>query len=451
MPCGTCGEGGITRTEHQVEDIQSEQTTHRCYVCDKMRSIRDSSTTFDLEDIPEVPSSNDIFGAVSRNQFNEDDFDGYNDYMTFKNHEKVRIRYYIQAHLHWFGYYPELMGVSTDPGSSTPVRWDRCGFPRFHVDGKWGDNSRTAYQAFLDDVSETTAWSTDNDIMAVEDIDLIMQKCAEGFNRPDFDYADEYWIRSRQGNEFIRPFKFTWENLSPPLVDSQLAELVEHDSPCEPRQELPFSGTTLNVDFAPFEGLPDDITWPVRTSSQHRWKLHYTGVDCTVGASGKKFDGSRENGDRVHGGMDLLDNEGDPIVVVADGQIIGFDGMNAPTSTCFLCIYHPGLGSGITINYGEVHHESLIRTGLMVGDEVQAGQVIGASGKMQANSMLHFETYAGRKNRWSPARRPFGNLQGRLNPTKLLLAIRQVEYDRQQDYQTTMEQLEALGMPHSLL
>ena len=446
MTCGTCGEGGIQPTEHQVEDIRSVQATHLCYVCDKMRGLRGSSTTFDLDGIPPVPSSNDLFGAVNRNQFNEDDFDGYNNYMAFKNHAKVRIRYYVQAHLHWFGYYPELMGVRTNPGRSTLVRWNKCGFPRFHVDGKWGDNSRTAYQSFLDDVSETTAWSSDNDVLEREDIDLIIQKCAEGFNRPGFDYSNDYWIRSRQENNFKRPFEFNRGNLSPPLVDSQLAELVEHDSSCEPKQNLPFSGATINVDFAPFESLPVNITWPVRTSSQHRWKLHYTGIDCTIGGSGKKFDGIREDGDRVHGGIDLLDNEGDPIVAVADGQIIGFDGMNAPTSTCFLCIYHPNLGSGFTINYGEVHHESLIRTGLMVGDEVHAGQVIGASGKMQVNSMLHFETYTGHKNRWSPARRPFGNLQERLNPTKLLLAIRQVEYDRQQFTLTQIEQLEALGM-----
>lgn len=446
MPCGTCGEGGIQPTEHQVEDIRSVQATHLCYVCDKIRNLRESSTTFDLDSIPPVPSSNDLFGAVNRNQFNEDDFDGYNDYLTFKNHEKVRIRYYVQAHLHWFGYYPELMGVSTSPGRSTLVMWNRCGFPRFHVDGKWGDNSRNAYQAFLDDVPETTAWSSDNDVLEREDLELIMQKCAEGFNRPDFNYSNDYWIRNRGNNDFQRPFEFNRENLSPPLVDSQLAELVEHDSSCEPKQNLSFSGATINVDFAPFESLPEDITWPVRTSSQHRWKLHYTGIDCTIGASGKKFDGGRDDGNRVHGGIDLLDNEGDPIVAVADGQIIGFDGMNAPTSTCFLCIYHPDLGSGFTINYGEVHHESLIRTGLMVGDEVLAGQVIGASGKMQTDSMLHFETYSGRKNRWSPARRPFGNLQERLNPTKLLLAIRQTEYDRQQFTQTRIEQLEALGL-----
>lgn len=446
MPCGTCGQGGITRTEHQVEDIQSGQTTHLCYVCDKLQNLRDSSTTFDLNGIPAVPSSNDLFQAVNRNQFNENDFTGYNTYMTFKNHEKVRIRYYFQAHLHWFGYYPELMGVRTSPGRSTLVRWDRCGFPRFHVDGKWGDNSRNAYQRFLNDVPETTAWTSSNDVLARADIELILQKCSQGFNRPGFNYSNDYWIRSRQQNDFKRPFEFNRENLSPPPVDSRLAELVEHDISCVPRQNLSFSGATINVDFAPFESLPEDITWPVRTSSQHRWKVHYTGEDCTVGASGKKFDGVRENGDRVHGGIDLLDNEGDPIVAVADGQIIGFDGANAPTSTCFLCIYHPNLGSGITINYGEVHHESLIRTGLMVGDEVQAGQVIGASGKMQTDSMLHFETYAGRKNRWSPARRPFGNLQERLNPAKLLLAIRQAEHDRQELTRTRLEQLEALGM-----
>ena len=121
MSCGTCGEGGIQPTEHQVEDIRSVQATHLCYVCDKMRGLRGSSTTFDLDGIPPVPSSNDLFGAVNRNQFNEDDFDGYNDYMAFKNHDKVRIRYYVQSHLHWFGYYPELMGVRTNLGRSTLV------------------------------------------------------------------------------------------------------------------------------------------------------------------------------------------------------------------------------------------------------------------------------------------------------------------------------------------
>jgi murein DD-endopeptidase MepM/ murein hydrolase activator NlpD len=298
-------------------------------------------------------------------------------------------------------------------------------------------------------------------------------------------------------------------------MDGELFNLIieERQRPCT-LAALNCGGHSVTADDAPHElsampeNVVDNLTWPIRTNNSQtpdnaendtlstdelpeelrlksvtsgnihnkyrlykynpeRWRLCYRGSGCStshdhMSHSGRRFDGERRNLDtsvleRMHGGVDLFADYGNPVVAVMDGQIIGFD-RSAPVSTCFLFIYHPDItigegedSEGITINYGEVHHESLIRMGLMVGDNVDAGQIIATIGKMSSlirhrGSMLHFETYRGRNTHWRGIMLPFTNLHGRINPTKLLISIREAEHHRIPLHEQ-WEQQRALGMP----
>ena len=420
--------------------------------------------------------------------------------------------YYVQAHLHWFGYYPELRGQGNNP--SNPIPDGGLGFPGFHADGKWGNKSKNAYKKFLEDVGTegNTGWSENDDILREADIELIRSKCSEVWNRPNFNYYLDYRIRSGNTTRF-RPFIFRGRDENLPS-DNALEEIIQDEGACTLRDSR-CGNHDVDAKTEPIEldSLPDNITWPIRTTyedialgdnentrlstdelpmelrnvtgggnpieatqiqnkyplykyNQNRWRICYrgenNGSNCVgtgpnahdhMKRSGRRFDGQRRNLDtnvleRMHGAVDLFGNYGDSVKAIAYGRIVSFD-KSAPISTCFLFIYHPHLvwidendeqHTGVTINYGEVHHESLIRRGLMVGDEVSAGQVIGAIGRMSDNnqlfgSMTHFETYSGIRVRWNGVAVPGGttqitNLHGRLNPTQLLIAIRQRESDR---------------------
>ncbi len=108
------------------------------------------------------------------------------------------------------------------------------------------------------------------------------------------------------------------------------------------------------------------------------------------------------------------------------GEIVGFGFFYKARSgqyTYKLLVHHPE--SAIVANYGEVTPDSLKRTGLNVGSQVEAGQVIGY---VSDTDMLHFETYkpAASKEgssataRWMKSEKRPARL---LNPTRYLLFL----------------------------
>lgn len=432
-----------------------------CPVCDRLQAALDqrgASAEFPVS--PLAPTTEEMTALGEPYQAFRDDLD-------------VRVRYYVQAHLHWFGYFPELRGRPRT--EAIPHRGARGnGFPSHHVNGLWSDRSRDAYEAFLEDVAAATGWTREADVLREADLRLVRLKCGELFNRPDFSYYLDYRI-SNDGRTLVRPYLRRPIALSVQAGDPALADFPAADD-LAPLQELRCHGATVSADLAPSD-LPADVIWPVVTNpdplpegvdandpmgdddlpaelrakgitaaalrrlyplykyNPERFVISFEGRDAggharARGASGRKFNAQRPEG-RMHGGIDVYADYGDPVHAILPGRIVGFHSA-APMATCFLFVFSEALG--ITVNYGEVHHESLLRLGLMVGDTVERGQHLGNIGRMSSTarggSMLHFEVHRGQVSRWFMGTPP-SNVGTRLNPTPFLLAIRRRLSDAQ--------------------
>jgi murein DD-endopeptidase MepM/ murein hydrolase activator NlpD len=104
----------------------------------------------------------------------------------------------------------------------------------------------------------------------------------------------------------------------------------------------------------------------------------------------RSFGSPRDGGARSHAGCDLYAPVGTEILAVEAGTV---------TRGCYLfydVVYALEVtsASGRVVRYGEI---SAAAPGIRLGSQVAEGQVIAHVGKMKtvAQSMLHFETYAG--------------------------------------------------------
>jgi murein DD-endopeptidase MepM/ murein hydrolase activator NlpD len=159
--------------------------------------------------------------------------------------------------------------------------------------------------------------------------------------------------------------------------------------------------------------------WPVITADPLALRVSYLTTDGkTIGNNGRRFLADRNQGARHHVGIDLFCQEGDDVVAVAAGKIVGFAHFldSGGEHTFQLLVDH----STVVINYGEVVDNSDQLFHWRRGDQLQAGQRIGRIG---ATGMLHFETYAPgvtQNQRWMVGgARP----KELLNPTMLLLRL----------------------------
>lgn len=204
-------------------------------------------------------------------------------------------------------------------------------------------------------------------------------------------------------------------------LESELEALgVLHEGPTAGAAESPRSiaGTSFAPDPAP------GSYWPVVSSArQGRLVSYQTASGKLVGVKGRHFHADR--GARYHVGVDLFASLGDPIVACEDGQIVGFiryflSDKEKKRYTSAILVRH----AGVTINYGEVAPESLVRHGLKVGSEMRAGQQIGTAGLNPGGStMLHFETYRNGltgNQRWFQGEAAPSHL---LDPTSYLFAL----------------------------
>jgi hypothetical protein len=203
---------------------------------------------------------------------------------------------------------------------------------------------------------------------------------------------------------------------------------------CVPPADLePLQKTEL-----PFAEGGERPVWPVpkdkkmRVSYEDVRGLYHGKFGRDFGASRKSTD--QKTGDiyhRVHVGLDLFANDGDPVVAMEDGTVLA----TLP--------YYKGLGalyvlndSGIIVNYGEIAMNSWrkhgIKTGIETGQRITAGQTIANVGVSNDGShMLHVETFAPETTvdqirqgemRWikgDPAP------EGVLDPTRYLVRARQ--------------------------
>lgn len=128
-----------------------------------------------------------------------------------------------------------------------------------------------------------------------------------------------------------------------------------------------------------------------------------------------------DNPTRRHVGVDLFANAGDDVIAVEDGVIIAFyPFLRARTGemSYALLVAH----NGYVANYGEVRGASLSALGLSIGDNVRAGQRIGA---VSDTRQLHFETYLPGATRSQSWRHGAPRPSHVLNPTHLLLDLAQ--------------------------
>jgi murein DD-endopeptidase MepM/ murein hydrolase activator NlpD len=195
----------------------------------------------------------------------------------------------------------------------------------------------------------------------------------------------------------------------PPPVDKP-ADLPDNVAALPGDSPVPFAA--LNVeDSASF--------WPIITADPQTLLVSYlTTDDKEVGNKSRRFFGNRNQGARHHVGIDLFCKEGDDVIAVAAGKIVGFAHfLNSGGEQTFQLLVNHG---SVVVNYGEVVDNSDQLFHWRLGDAVQAGQRIGRIG---ATKMLHFETYkpgVTHNQVWMVGgQRP----SGLLNPTQLLLRI----------------------------
>jgi hypothetical protein len=189
----------------------------------------------------------------------------------------------------------------------------------------------------------------------------------------------------------------------PPVVPDNVAALPD-ESP---------------VEFADLSADDSAIFWPVVTADPQALLVSYlTTAAKDIGNRSRRFLANRNQGARHHVGIDLFCEEGDDVVAIAAGKIVGFAHfLNSGGEQTFQLLVSHG---SVVVNYGEVVDNSNQLFHWRIGDAVHAGQRIGRIG---ATKMLHFETYkpgVTHNQVWMVGgQRP----SGLLNPTQLLLRI----------------------------
>jgi murein DD-endopeptidase MepM/ murein hydrolase activator NlpD len=185
------------------------------------------------------------------------------------------------------------------------------------------------------------------------------------------------------------------------------------ETPEHPREVggVPFGGP-----WAPY------FYWPVRTLHSRGREVAFQGESGQIyGRPGRRFLATRETDDgraRYHVGVDLWGDEGDVVVACADGTVV-----NARFfyhGTYRVLVEH----DACVINYGEVKKDSWREFGLASGSRVRAGDPIALVGKMDEDSMCHFEMYVSGTTdtaRWY--RSDDDPPEELLNPTAFLLRI----------------------------
>jgi murein DD-endopeptidase MepM/ murein hydrolase activator NlpD len=222
----------------------------------------------------------------------------------------------------------------------------------------------------------------------------------------------------------------SWLNVSA-LIDGHTrmgwaqAEFISLDKPApvDKPADIPDNVAALPdgspVLFADLEVEDSAIFWPVVTADPQALLISYLATDGKeIGNRSRRFFGNRNQGARHHVGIDLFCREGDDVIAVAAGKIVGFAHfLNSGGEQTFQLLVNHG---SVVVNYGEVVDNSNQLFHWKLGDGVEAGQRIGRIG---ATKMLHFETYkpgVTHNQVWMVnGPRP----AGLLNPTQLLLRI----------------------------
>eukprot|EP01118_Nematostelium_gracile_P005656 TRINITY_DN1799_c0_g1_i1.p1 TRINITY_DN1799_c0_g1~~TRINITY_DN1799_c0_g1_i1.p1 ORF type:complete len:520 (-),score=138.60 TRINITY_DN1799_c0_g1_i1:60-1391(-) len=198
------------------------------------------------------------------------------------------------------------------------------------------------------------------------------------------------------------------------------------NSPAAPKGYTSPKAGNLGVKMAPMSG----IFWPIagQSNAASRSPICYVDsagtarqsptspVASNFGCSTRRFLASREGGARYHSGVDIYAPRGTRVVATEAGTIV-----NRYHFYDIVCCVILRTDSGLTINYGEIDCNYLVK----VGQRVSAGQVVGTVGDMNCcPAMVHFEIYtsAVTSNQQS---RPGKISPALYNPSDYLLALRE--------------------------
>ena len=186
--------------------------------------------------------------------------------------------------------------------------------------------------------------------------------------------------------------------------------------------QLPAGVAPPKQKAAPFAPIPRHPVWPVVTNDSRLGQVSYTDIyGVTHGNWARQFGAPRSKDGRNHVGVDLYGDNGDPVVAIADGTVVGLQSFEL--GTWAILVEH----DGFVALYGEVGPKSWKEFGVQEGSRVKRGDPIGRVGCMQGSgsnctsNMVHFETYrpGTRKNmRWYSGKNPPPEI---FDPTMLLL------------------------------
>jgi hypothetical protein len=201
---------------------------------------------------------------------------------------------------------------------------------------------------------------------------------------------------------------------------------------------------SLGVPFAAGATTP---IWPVRSTDPRGCDVNYLDVDGTMhGMLFQRFGATRgaknwaSEQSRYHIGHDCIANPGDLVVAPEAGEVVAIRPFYAGTEAMYL-----QTTTNLTLVLGEIAPNSGAEFGVGVGTVVQAGQWVARIGTFDLAlqlpfHMLHFETWAGQRDRsanWLDGDPMPHDLR---NPTDYLLRAT-----------CTMEQSFAIPMPQQEL
>jgi murein DD-endopeptidase MepM/ murein hydrolase activator NlpD len=216
-----------------------------------------------------------------------------------------------------------------------------------------------------------------------------------------------------------------------PSGPDDVASLRFGETYCTPEEDLEPKQRTP-VEFA--EGGPRPL-WPVKTDAKRKLAVSYQDVRGKWhGRWGRAFGAPRKRkggGDRVHAGIDLFGDPGDPVVATESGVVIAELPFYKGTSALYL-----ETDSGVIVNYGELDRNSWRDFGVKVGDRVDPGDKLARIGLSDDGShMLHLETYEPYvtvkeirqgKMQWEGTSDP---PDGLLDPTRYLVRAQRNKYE----------------------
>lgn len=174
------------------------------------------------------------------------------------------------------------------------------------------------------------------------------------------------------------------------------------------------------VATVPFATGTRSPAWPVVSRHPKVGVVSYRDVNEEIhGNWSRRFGAPRDN--RNHVGIDLYAYAGDPVVAMADGEIVAVQSFHLGSWAIF--VDH----GDVTIMYGEIAPHSWREFGLQVGSRVNKGDPIARiacmnwEGNNCVSHMLHLEAYRSgvtKNQRWYRGQSPPPQL---LDPTRLLL------------------------------